>query len=117
MAAVRLGVVAAVVLTMRGRGGWAFVTTGAAALLWVATIFTTLYPRVLVSHPTFSNSLTMSGAAAAHYALSVITVVAAILTPIVLIYQGWTYHVFRARLGSEPPTDHEAPEVPAPTAG
>ena len=100
-----LGVAAlvlAVVFAMRNRSGWAFVTTGLAAVLWVATIFTTLYPRVLVSHPSFSNSLTISGAAAAHYALSVITVVAAILTPVVLLYQGWTYHVFRARLGCEP---------------
>jgi cytochrome d ubiquinol oxidase subunit II len=94
---------AAVVFTMRRGSGWAFVMTGAAAVLWVATIFTTLYPRVLVSHPSFSNSLTMSGAAAGHYALSVITVVAAILTPVVLLYQGWTYHVFRARIGGEPP--------------
>jgi cytochrome bd ubiquinol oxidase subunit II len=90
--------VLAVVFTMRHRSGWAFVATAAAAALWVATIFTTLYPRVLVSHPSFSNSLTISDAAAAHYALSVITVVAAILTPVVLLYQGWTYHVFRARL-------------------
>jgi cytochrome bd ubiquinol oxidase subunit II len=59
---------------------------------------------VLVSHPSFSNSLTISDAAAGHYALSVITVVAAILTPVVLLYQGWTYHVFRARLGGEAPT-------------
>jgi cytochrome bd ubiquinol oxidase subunit II len=95
--------VLAVVFTMRHRSGWAFVATAAAAALWVATIFTTLYPRVLVSHPSFSNSLTISDAAAAHYALSVITVVAAILTPVVLLYQGWTYHVFRARLGGEPP--------------
>jgi cytochrome d ubiquinol oxidase subunit II len=94
--------VAAVLLVARQRSGAAFAATGLATLLWVATIFTTLYPRVLVSHPTFSNSLTMSGAAAAHYALSVITVVAAVLTPVVLIYQGWTYHVFRARLGGEP---------------
>jgi cytochrome bd ubiquinol oxidase subunit II len=93
--------VLAVVFAMRDRNGWAFVSTGLAAVLWVATIFTTLYPRVLVSHPSFSNSLTISGAAAAHYALSVITVVAAILTPVVLLYQGWTYHVFRARLGGE----------------
>jgi cytochrome bd ubiquinol oxidase subunit II len=92
-----------VVFAMRGRSGWAFVSTALAAALWVATIFTTLYPRVLVSHPSFSNSLTISDAAAAHYALSVITVVAAILTPVVLLYQGWTYHVFRARLGGEPP--------------
>jgi cytochrome d ubiquinol oxidase subunit II len=101
-----LGVAAlvlAVVFSMRDRNGWAFVATGLAAVLWVATIFTALYPRVLVSHPSFSNSLTISGAAAAHYALSVITVVAAILTPVVLLYQGWTYHVFRARLGGGGP--------------
>jgi cytochrome bd ubiquinol oxidase subunit II len=67
---------------------------------------------VLVSHPDFGNSLTISGAAAGHYALSVITVVAAICFPIVLIYQGWTYHVFRARLGGEPP----AVDAPAPAA-
>jgi cytochrome d ubiquinol oxidase subunit II len=95
--------VAAVVFVTRQRSGAAFVATGLATVLWVATIFTTLYPRVLVSHPSFSNSLTMSGAAAGHYALSVITVVAAVLTPVVLLYQGWTYHVFRARLGGEPP--------------
>jgi cytochrome d ubiquinol oxidase subunit II len=95
--------VAAVLLVARHRNGAAFVATGLATVLWVATIFTTLYPRVLVSHPSFSNSLTISGAAAAHYALSVITVVAAILLPVVLLYQGWTYHVFRARLGGEPP--------------
>jgi cytochrome d ubiquinol oxidase subunit II len=99
--------VAALVLTVvfarSGRSGWSFVSTAVAAALWVATIFTTLYPRVLVSHPSFSNSLTMSGAAAGHYALSVITVVAAVLTPVVLLYQGWSYHVFRARLGGEPP--------------
>jgi cytochrome d ubiquinol oxidase subunit II len=74
-----------------------------AAVAWVATVFTGLYPRVLVSHPDFANSLTISGAAAGHYALSVITVVAAICVPIVLLYQGWSYHVFRARLGGEPP--------------
>jgi hypothetical protein len=51
--------------------------------------------------PTFANSLTTSNAAAGHYALQVITVVAVIFTPVVLIYQGWTYHVFRKRLGGE----------------
>ena len=96
--------VAGVVFVARQRSGAAFVATGLATVLWVATIFTTLYPRVLVSHPSFSNSLTISGAAAAHYALSVITVVAAIFVPVVLLYQGWTYHVFRARVGGEPAT-------------
>ena len=91
--------VAAVALVLARRSGWAFVATALAAVLEIATIFTGLYPRVFVSHPDFANSLTISNAASAHYALSVITVVAAILTPVVVLYQGWTYHVFRARLG------------------
>ena len=75
--------------------------TGLGAIGVVATLFTGLYPRVMVSHPTFANSLTISNAAAGHYALQVITVVAAIFTPLVLIYQSWTYHVFRKRLRGE----------------
>ena len=81
------------------RSGWAFAMTALAVGLLVATLFTGLYPRVLVSQPDFGNSLTIANASAAHYALSVITVVAAICTPVVLLYQGWTYHVFRHRLG------------------
>ncbi len=96
-----VALVAAVALVFARRSGWAFVASAVAAVAWVATVFTGLYPRVLVSHPDFGNSLTISGAAAGHYALSVITVVAAICVPIVLLYQGWTYHVFRARLGGE----------------
>jgi len=84
-------------------GGWAFAATGLGAIGFVATIFTGLYPRVLVSDPVFANSLTISNAAAGHYALQVITVVAAIFTPIVLLYQGWTYHVFRKRLSGHAP--------------
>jgi cytochrome d ubiquinol oxidase subunit II len=98
-----LGIVvmaAAVAFVLARRSGWAFVATALAAAASVATIFTGLYPRVLVSHPNFDNSLTLANASAGHYALVVMTVVAAIFTPIVLLYQGWTYHVFRARLGS-----------------
>jgi cytochrome d ubiquinol oxidase subunit II len=93
----------AAVLTRRGRAGAAFTATAIATLAWVATVFTGLYPRVLVSNPDFGHSLTVSGAATAHYALSVITVVAVVVTPIVLVYQAWTYRVLRARLAGPPP--------------
>jgi cytochrome d ubiquinol oxidase subunit II len=96
-------IAAAVVFVFARRSGWAFVMTALTAVGCVATIFTGLYPRVLVSHPSFENSLTVSGASAGHYALVVITVVAAIFLPVILLYQGWTYHVFRARLGGEDP--------------
>ncbi len=92
----------AVVLCNARREGWAFAMTALATIGIVATIFTGLYPRVLVSNPIFANSLTISNAAAGHYALKVITIVALIFTPVVLLYQGWTYYVFRRRLAGEP---------------
>ena len=49
--------------------------------------------------PDFDNSLTVDGAASSHYALKVMSVVALIFVPLVLLYQGWTYYVFRRRLG------------------
>jgi len=105
--------IAAAVLIRRARAGRAFAATGLAAIGVVATIFTGLYPRVLVSDPAFGNSLTISNAAAGHYALEVITVVAVIFTPLVLLYQGWTYHVFRARIGAaDEPAAAERPAEP-----
>jgi len=50
------------------------------------------------------GGLTVDGTASAHYTLAVMTVVALIVTPVVLLYQGWTYHVFRHRVGDEPAT-------------
>jgi cytochrome d ubiquinol oxidase subunit II len=91
----------AAVLVRRGTSGRAFVATALGAVLTVATLFTSLYPRVMVSSPDFGNSLTVSNAASSHYALVAITVVALILTPLVLLYQGWTYYVLRARLAGE----------------
>jgi cytochrome d ubiquinol oxidase subunit II len=86
----------------------AFVASATGIVLAVATIFTSLYPRVMVSSSDFSNSLTTANAASAHYTLAVISVVAVVVTPVVLAYQAWTYHVLRGRLAgaaaSLPPT-------------
>ncbi len=94
------GLAVAVILTLRGRNGTAFAMTALSTVLLVTTIFTSLYPRVVVSSTDFADSLTVQDAASAHYTLAVMTVVAVIVTPVVLLYQGWTYHVFRARVTS-----------------
>jgi len=97
IAALALGV--AFVFT--GRTGRAFAMTALATISFVATLFVGLYPRVMVSSPSFENSLTVDGAASSHYALTVMSVVAVIFVPIVLLYQGWTYWVFRKRVAGE----------------
>jgi cytochrome d ubiquinol oxidase subunit II len=66
----------------------------------VLTIFMDLYPRVMVSSTNAADSLTVANASSSPYALKVMTIVALIFLPLVLIYQGWTYHVFRKRLST-----------------
>jgi cytochrome d ubiquinol oxidase subunit II len=99
---------AAALLVYAGRSELAFALTVLGIVATVTTLFLSLYPRVIVSNPNFDNSLTITSAASAHYTLAVMTVVAAIITPIVLLYQSWTYYVFRARVTGEevrPPTE------------
>jgi cytochrome bd ubiquinol oxidase subunit II len=98
----------AALLVYVGRSGLAFTMTALGTIAAVATLFTGLYPRVMVSNPDFANSLDVPGASSAHYTLAVMTVVALIVTPVVLLYQSWSYYVFRARITGEdvhPPTE------------
>jgi cytochrome d ubiquinol oxidase subunit II len=91
----------AIFLVRAGKERWAFAATALTIVAVVVTLFVSLYPRVMVSDPEFANSLTIDNASSAEYSLKVMTVVAAVLVPVVLLYQAWTYHVFRARLGGE----------------
>jgi cytochrome d ubiquinol oxidase subunit II len=91
----------AVLLVYARRSAAAFALTALGTILLVATLFSSLYPRVMVSSTDFANSLTVENASSSHYALAVMTVVALLVTPVVLLYQGWTYYVFRARVGGD----------------
>ena len=82
----------------RGRDGLAFAATAVTMAATVVTLFVALYPRVMVSTLGSANDLTVTNTASAPYTLRVMTVVAAILFPVVLAYQAWTYHVFRSRV-------------------
>jgi len=46
-------------------------------------------------------SLTIYNASSSPYTLRVMTIIALIFVPIVLIYQGWSYWVFRRRIGRQ----------------
>ena len=80
------------------REGWAFVGTFAAIGLAVAGLFVALFPNVMPSSIDPAWSLTTTNASATDYTLTIMTWVAVIFTPIVLMYQGWTYWVFRKRI-------------------
>jgi cytochrome d ubiquinol oxidase subunit II len=113
-AAIGIGALAiAVVFVALRRTGLAFAMTALGTVAAVATLFTSLYPRVMVSSPDFGNSLTVSNASSAHYTLAVMSVVALIFTPVILLYQGWTYRVYWHRLGGDEqePAPEPAPEL------
>jgi cytochrome d ubiquinol oxidase subunit II len=83
------------------REGWAFVLTGVTIALAVITLFMTLYPDVMPSSTDPAYSLTVENASSSPYTLKVMTWVAVVMTPIVLMYQAWTFWVFRRRIGAE----------------
>ncbi|MGB0094488.1 MAG: cytochrome d ubiquinol oxidase subunit II, partial [Solirubrobacteraceae bacterium] len=100
-------------LVYAGQDGWAFAASATTIATAVVSIFVGLYPNVMVSSTNKAFSLTVSDSASAAYALKVMTVVAVLFLPVVLLYQGWSYHVFRARVRTEPePASDSTPARP-----
>jgi len=62
------------------------------------TTFRGLYPRVMVSSLNPDWSLTVSNASSTPYTLRVMSIIALVLVPIVLLYQGWNFYIFRKRV-------------------
>jgi cytochrome d ubiquinol oxidase subunit II len=90
----------------RQREGCGFAGTFVAIGLGVAGLFSALFPNVMPTSLAGGLSLTTTNASATHYTLQIMTVVAIVFTPLVLLYQGWTYWVFRQRIAV-----HHIPEA------
>ena len=52
----------------------------------------------MISSTKAAYDLTIANSASPPYSLKVMTVVAVVFFPIVLVYQAWGYHIFRKRL-------------------
>jgi len=89
---------AALAANFKGREGYAFLFSALTTGFTVITLFATMYPNVMPSSLLSDASLNIFNASSTHYTLKVMTYVAVVLTPIVLIYQGWTYWIFRKRI-------------------
>ena len=89
------------------REGWAFIFSAGTIATFVSTLFYALYPRVMPSSLGSEFDLTISNASATQNTLTVMSWVAVVMTPLVLIYQGWTYWVFRKRVSASQITNPE----------
>lgn len=112
LAVLALGV--ALVANAAGREGWSFGFSGVAIVAFVAMLFLALFPDIMPSSLSEEWSLTVEGAASSPYTLKIMTWCAGIATPVVMLYQGWTYWVFRKRIGTQHIAEpaHPAPAEP-----
>jgi len=101
-AAAAVALVVGLVANRLRREGLAFAGTALAIGLAVASLFVAMFPAVMPSTLDPAGTLTTVNAASTPYTLKVLTIIAAIFTPLVLLYQGWTYWVFRKRVTVEP---------------
>ncbi|WP_405439582.1 cytochrome d ubiquinol oxidase subunit II [Streptomyces avidinii] len=101
MAVAVLALVAALGFNLAGREGWSFALSGVTIAAAVAMLFLTLFPNVMPSSLNDAWNLTVTNASSSPYTLKIMTWCAAVATPLVLLYQGWTYWVFRKRIGTQ----------------
>jgi cytochrome bd ubiquinol oxidase subunit II len=97
--------------------GAAFAASAIAIAASVGSIFIELYPNVMISSTNAAYNLTVSNSASGSYALKVMTIATVIFFPVVLLYQGWSFHVFRVRLTAPPTPDAADPPPTAPLSG
>ncbi|MFE9661632.1 cytochrome d ubiquinol oxidase subunit II [Streptomyces sp. NPDC005955] len=93
--------VAALGANLAGREGWSFAFSGVTIIAAVSMLFLTLFPNVMPSSLDPAWNLTVTNASSTPYTLKIMTWCAGIATPVVLLYQGWTYWVFRKRIGTQ----------------
>ncbi|MEV0491219.1 cytochrome d ubiquinol oxidase subunit II [Streptomyces atratus] len=96
-----VALVGAIGAVAAGREGWSFALSGLTITAAVAMLFLALFPNVMPSSLNDGWSLTVTNASSTPYTLKIMTWCAGIATPVVLIYQGWTYWVFRKRIGTQ----------------
>jgi cytochrome bd ubiquinol oxidase subunit II len=108
-----LAVLAAISLVYNHRDGFAFTATTVTIASCILAIFVDLYPNVMVSSTNPAYNLTVHNTASNPYALKAMTVVVIVFLPLVLIYQAWTYYVFRRRISRS----EFQPPVPSSGAG
>ncbi|NKZ09910.1 cytochrome d ubiquinol oxidase subunit II [Mycolicibacterium septicum DSM 44393] len=85
----------------RSREGWAFVATVVVVASVVILLFGAMYPHLLPSTLNPDWGVTVYNGSSTPYTLKIMTWASLTLLPLVLVYQGWTYWVFRKRISAD----------------
>ncbi|MDP7735249.1 cytochrome d ubiquinol oxidase subunit II [Mycobacterium paragordonae] len=81
--------------------GWAFLCALVVVASVVVLLFGALFPNLVPSTLDSQWNVTIYNASSTPYTLKIMTWVAAIMTPLTVVYQGWTYWVFRQRISAD----------------
>jgi cytochrome d ubiquinol oxidase subunit II len=93
---------AAVLLVWRRRfDGLAFFCSAVVVAAVVMLLFGVLYPNLVPSTLNDQWNVTIYNASSTPYTLKIMTWVTAFMAPLTIVYQAWTYWVFRQRISAE----------------
>ncbi|MDR1387884.1 MAG: cytochrome d ubiquinol oxidase subunit II [Propionibacteriaceae bacterium] len=105
-----LALVGAWFFSAKGRDGLAFLCTSVATVTMILMVLLHMFPNLgFNSNALGGISVDLTLVANSHTTLKLMTIFAAIMVPVVLAYQVWTYFVFRRRLSTENIVDDSAP--------
>lgn len=99
--AVLAQLVAVLLAWRQASDGWAFVCALLVVASVVVLLFGALFPNLVPSTLNSQWNVTIYNASSTPYTLKIMTWVAAIMTPLTVAYQGWTYWVFRQRISAD----------------
>lgn len=88
---------AALLALEKHHDGWAFVCSSGTILSVVVSVFAILYPDTMISTTSSAYNLTVEDSSGS-YTLTLMTIVAGVMLPVVLLYTAWSYWVFRERV-------------------
>ncbi|MDR7330210.1 cytochrome d ubiquinol oxidase subunit II [Corynebacterium guangdongense] len=98
IAAMVVSIAVGVVSLIGKRDGWAFASTAVAVVGLVVLIFVSLFPYLMPTTLEGGVSLDIYNSASSDYTLKIMGWAALLFIPGVLVFQGWTYWVFRKRV-------------------